>query len=133
MGGPDVHYTGKEPVAERATKAALALAYHREIPNSSPIYHSVKFVANQAIVHFTHTDGGLEARDGELMGFVTAGKDQQFVFADAKIIGDTVVVSSPQVPEPAAVRYGWADLPKVNLFNKTGFPASPFRTDDWPL
>ncbi len=133
MGGPDVHYTGKEPIAERAVKAALALAYQKDIPSSSPIYQSVEFVSNQAIVHFTHTDGGLEERDGKLEGFVIAGKDQKFVFANAKITGNTVVVSSPQVLEPTAVRYGWADLPKVNLFNKTGFPASPFRTDDWPL
>lgn len=133
MGGPDVHYTGKEPVAVRATKAALSLVYGREISSSSPIYQSVEFLANQAIVHFTHIDGGLDAREGELTGFVIAGKDQKFVFAEAKIEGDTVIVSSSDVPEPTAVRYGWADLPKVNLFNKSGFPASPFRTDSWSI
>ena len=71
--------------------------------------------------------------DGELKGFVIAGEDRKFVFAEARIDGDTIIVSSPQVPKPVAVRYGWADLPQVNLFNGEGLPASPFRTDDWPL
>ena len=70
---------------------------------------------------------------GVKQGLVIAGSDRKFVFADAKIEDDAVVVSSPQVPNPVAVRYGWADLPRVNLFNKDGFPASPFRTDEWPL
>ncbi|MDP4274485.1 MAG: 9-O-acetylesterase, partial [Bacteroidota bacterium] len=68
-----------------------------------------------------------------LHGFTIAGNDMKFYFADARIVGNTVVVSSPDVPKPVSVRYGWADFPKVNLFNKKGLPASPFRTDDWPL
>ena len=67
----------------------------------------------------------------KLSGFVIAGKDQKFYFADARIVGNKVEVSSPQVPAPVAVRYGWANFPKVNLFNKEKLPASPFRTDNW--
>jgi len=133
MGGPDVHYTGKEPIGERAMKAALALAYDRKVEYSGPIFKDAEFAGGKAVIHFNHTNGGLEAKDGALTGFVIAGKDGKFAFADARIEGDTVVVSSPQVPDPMAVRYGWADLPKVNLFNKDGLPASTFRTDDWPL
>jgi sialate O-acetylesterase len=76
---------------------------------------------------------GLEAHSGEeLRGFAVAGADRQFHWAKARIDGDGVVVSSPDVPAPVAVRYAWADSPLCNLFNKDGLPASPFRTDDWP-
>jgi sialate O-acetylesterase len=78
--------------------------------------------------------GGLCAQPaGALKGFAIAGADRQFVWAEARIEGDTVVVSSPQVSQPVAVRYGWADNPEVSLYNKAGLPASPFRTDDWPF
>jgi sialate O-acetylesterase len=133
MGGPDVHYHGKEPVATRGVNAALAIAYGRKLQFSGPVYQSVKFENGKAIVRFAETAGGLKAKDGELTGFVIAGADRKFYFADAKIDGDTIVVSSPQVTAPAAVRYGWADLPKVSLFNAADLPASIFRTDDWPL
>ena len=133
MGGPDVHYTGKLPVADRAVKAALSLAYCRDVHCSGPLVRTSEFKNGKAFIRFAHAEGGLDERGGELAGFVIAGSDRKFVFADAKIEDDAVVVSSPQVPNPVAVRYGWADLPRVNLFNKEGFPASPFRTDEWPL
>jgi sialate O-acetylesterase len=77
--------------------------------------------------------GGLQAKDGAaLKGFAIAGADKKFVWADAQIAGDTVVVSSPQVANPVAVRYAWADNPVCNLYNQAGLPACPFRTDDWP-
>jgi len=82
-----------------------------------------------------HTQRHLDliAKGGEpLKGFAVAGEDRKFVWADARIVDDTVVVSSEQVPEPMAVRYAWADNPVCNLFNKAGLPASPFRTDIWP-
>ena len=76
---------------------------------------------------------GLKTSDaGPVKGFAIAGEDSRFVWADARIDGDTVIVSSPTVPKPVAVRYGWADNPTVNLYNAAGLPASPFRTDDWP-
>jgi len=67
----------------------------------------------------------------DLQGFAIAGADQNWVWADAKIDGNTVVVSSPQVPNPVAVRYGWANDPACNLYNKESLPAAPFRSDDW--
>ena len=71
------------------------------------------------------------AKGGTLNGFAIAGRDRKFVWADAHIEGKTVVVSSPQVPYPVAVRYAWGDNPEVSLYNVEGLPASPFRTDDW--
>ncbi|MHC4627626.1 MAG: hypothetical protein ACYTDV_11645, partial [Planctomycetota bacterium] len=76
---------------------------------------------------------GLVAKGDKLLGFAIAGADRNFVWADAKIVGDTVVVSSSQVESPAAVRYAWAPNPKCNLYNAGGLPASPFRTDNWPV
>ncbi len=97
----------------------------------------------KVLIHFTHVGTGLVAKGGEpLRRFAVAGADKKFVWADAKIepstssgqAADTVVASSPQVPSPAAVRYAWADNPAgCNLYNAAGLPASPFRTDDWPL
>jgi sialate O-acetylesterase len=68
-----------------------------------------------------------------LQGFAICGGDRKFVWAKAEIVGDTVVVSSPEVAMPVAVRYGWADCPVVNLWNQNGLPATPFRTDDFPM
>ncbi|MBC7288246.1 MAG: sialate O-acetylesterase, partial [Armatimonadetes bacterium] len=75
---------------------------------------------------------GLVANGDELKGFAVAGPDRKFYWAKAQIEGDTVVVSCDEVPNIAAVRYGWANNPIGNLYNKEGLPASPFRTDDWP-
>jgi sialate O-acetylesterase len=75
----------------------------------------------------------LKAADGgKIKGFAIAGEDKKFVWANVKIEGDHVLVSSPDVPKPVAVRYGWANNPDCNLVNSSGLPASPFRTDDWP-
>ncbi len=84
------------------------------------------------IITFDHTGGRLTAKDGKLAGFAIAGVDRKFISADAEISGDTVIVSSPPVTEPVAVRYGWARNPQSSLYNKAGLPATPFRTDDWP-
>ena len=84
-------------------------------------------------LQFDHTGSGLVTRDGgSFRGFAVAGKDRTFVWADAKIVGDTVVLTSDQVQRHVAVRYGWANNPDCNLYNEEGLPASPFRTDDWP-
>ena len=85
--------------------------------------------ADKAVISFDCVEGGLVAKDGDLTGFTIAGPDKKFYNAQAKIVGKTVIVTSPSVPHPVAVRYGWADYPIVNLFNKEGLPASPFRTD----
>ena len=85
------------------------------------------------VISFEDAGSGLKAKGGALKWFAIAGADQQFVAALAEIEGNTVVVSSPDVSDPVAVRYAWAENPEgCNLYNKAGFPASPFRTDDWP-
>lgn len=129
----NVHYLNKEPVGERAMKAALAIAYHKDVEYTGPLFKSVKLNGNTATVDFTHLGGGLTMKGDTLLGFTMAGADKRFYFANAVIKGNTVVVTCPEVTYPVSVRYGWADYPRVNLFNKEGLPASPFRTDDWPV
>lgn len=127
----DVHPIVKEPVGERLALAARALAYHEPIEYSGPVYQRMKIADNQIILTFTHLGGGLEARGGDLIDFAIAGADEKFHWALAEIKGNAVVVHSPLVEKPVAVRYGWSDFPVVNLWNKAGLPASPFRTDDF--
>ena len=125
----DIHPTRKEPVGQRLALAARALAYGESIEYSGPLYDSMKVENGKVILNFKHTGSGLVAKDGPLKGFTIAGKDKQFVPARAEIQGTTVVVSAEGVTDPQAVRYGWANVPDVNLFNQEGLPASPFRTD----
>jgi sialate O-acetylesterase len=125
----DIHPRGKEPVGARLALAARALAYGRKIEYSGPVYESMKVAGNRVILSFSHVGGGLIAKDAELKGFTIAGADHKHVPAVAKIEGETVVVTSSEVAKPVAVRYGWANVPEVNLFNQAGLPASPFRTD----
>jgi sialate O-acetylesterase len=129
----DIHPGLKEPVGARLALAARAIAYGEKITYSGPVYKDMKVEGSQVTLSFDHVGRGLEARGGELKGFSIAGADRQFVWANAEIRGNTAIVSSPQVPEPVAVRYGWADYPVVNLWNKDGLPATPFRTDDFPM
>lgn len=134
VGDPkDIHPRRKQPVGERLALAARAIAYGERIAYSGPIYRTMKIQGDRIVLNFSHVGKGLEARDGELKGFAICGEDRKFVWGRAEIVGDTVVVSSPQVSQPVAVRYGWADCPEVNLWHKDGLPASPFRTDDFPL
>jgi sialate O-acetylesterase len=125
----DSHPRNKEPVGDRLGLAARALVYGEKIEYSGPVYASMSVEGDRAVLSFTHLGGGLMAKGEALKGFTIAGADKTFVPAKAEIIGDTVVVSSPQVKEPVAVRYGWTNVPDVNLFNQGGLPASPFRTD----
>jgi sialate O-acetylesterase len=131
----DIHPSRKEPVGERLALNARALAYGEKIEYSGPIYKKATFDTGAATITFDHLGGGLVAKDGDLTGFTIAGKDCEFHPAKAIIKGDTVIVSSELVPNPTAVRYGWVNFakPTLNLFNKAGLPASPFRTDDLPL
>jgi sialate O-acetylesterase len=129
----DIHPTKKEPVGARLALQARKIAYGEKIIADGPEFDGVKFKDGKAILKFDYVDGGLEAKGGPLTGFAIAGEDRKFVWADAKIDGDTIVVSSPKVEKPVAVRYGWSDFPVVNLFNKQGLPATPFRTDEWPM
>jgi sialate O-acetylesterase len=129
----NIHPTKKEPVGERLALAARHIAYGEDIVYSGPIFKKMKVKGDKAILSFDHVGSGLEARDGALKGFAICGADKKFVWANAEIDGDKVIVSSPEVQKPVAVRYGWADYPVVNLWNKDGLPASPFRTDDFPM
>ncbi len=128
----DIHPKAKAPVGDRLALAARALAYGEAIEYSGPVYESMKVEGNKAILRFTHLGGGLVAKDGPLTGFTIAGADHKFHPAKAEIQDTTVVVTCDQVDRPVAVRFGWANYPVVNLWNKAGLPASPFRTDDWP-
>ncbi|QTN32062.1 sialate O-acetylesterase [Akkermansiaceae bacterium] len=125
----DIHPKQKEPVGQRLAIAARALAYGEAIEYSGPLYDSMKVEIGKIILSFQHVGGGLMAKDGPLKGFTIAGKDKEFVPARAEIEGSTIVVSADGVADPQAVRYGWANVPDVNLFNREGLPASPFRTD----
>ena len=115
----------EEPVGARLALAARAIAHGEKIEFSGPIYRKLKIKGNQAILHFDHARKGLEARGGALKGFAICGADRKFVWAKAEIVGDTVVVSSPEVAKPVAVRYGWADFPEVNLGTKKVCPRRP--------
>jgi sialate O-acetylesterase len=128
----DIHPKNKQDVGKRLAAWALGTTYGQKVAISGPLYDSMKVEGSKIRLRFTHADGGLVAKGGKLAGFAIAGEDRKFVWADATIDGDTVVVSSPQVPSPVAVRYAWADNPECNLYNGAGLPASPFRTDDWP-
>ena len=129
----NIHPKNKQDVGKRLALWALARSYGKKLEYCGPIYKSMRVEGSKIILHFDHVGSGLVAGGGgPLKGFAIAGADRKFVWADAKIDGDTVVVSSDKVSEPAAVRYAWADNPVCNLYNKEGLPASPFRTDDRP-
>ncbi len=128
----DIHPKPKGPVGERLALCARAIAYGEEITYSGPLYRSMEVRGNRIVLSFDHVDGGLEARGGELKGFTICGEDRKFVNAYAEIKGDTIEVYNPDVPQPVAVRFGWANYPVVNLYNRAGLPASPFRTDEFP-
>ena len=128
----DIHPRNKQDVGRRLALAAQAIAYGKDLVYSGPIFESMQVQDNKARLRFRHARGGLVALDGKLRGFEIAGEDRQFVPAQAKTDGETVVVTNEKVEHPVAVRYAWADYPECNLYNKAGLPASPFRTDDWP-
>lgn len=128
----DIHPRQKEPVGRRLALAALANTYEKRVEYTGPTYDTLTVMGNEAIVHFKHA-AGLTAKGGAPTGFTIAGPDHHWYNATARVEGDRVVVSSPQVPHPAAVRYGWWNYPVVNLWNSAGLPASPFRTDNWTL
>jgi sialate O-acetylesterase len=154
----DIHPTPKRPIGERLALIARAKTYGEKVEYSGPEYKSLKVDGNKAVLSFDHAGSGLVTREliptlerknkngdvaaawrvkdnsegAPLIGFTVCGKDQKFYNAKAAIDGKTVVITCEAVSEPTAVRYGWADHPLCNLFNRDGLPASPFRTDDLP-
>ena len=129
----DIHPTQKVPVGQRLALAARGIAYGEHITYCGPVYRSMTVQGRKAVLSFADIGRGLEARGGDLRGFAVCGPDRRFVWANAVIRGNHVIVSHPDVLRPVAVRYGWSDYPVVNLWNKNGLPASPFRTDDFPM
>ena len=111
---------------------ALANYYGKHVVYSGPTLSSVDRLPGEIRLHFAHTDGGLVVKGEKLEEFAIAGEDQKWYWADARIEGDTVVVSSASVPNPKEVRYAWQSNPAATLFNGAGLPAGPFRTDNWP-
>ena len=134
-GPKNIHPKRKQDVAHRMALAARALAYGEKIVSSGPQYRGMKQEGDKIRLSFDSLGGGLEAKGGKLVGFKIAGEDHNFVVADAVIEGETILVSAPGVPSPVAVRYAFAGFvnPLCTLYNKDGLPASPFRTDDWPV
>lgn len=152
----DIHPQTKHIAGERLARVALAKTYVKSIVYSGPIYDSMKVEGDTIRISFKYVDGGLvfgevpdtypelrvrgttaplirNSPNSELEGFAICGSDQKWVWADARIDGDTVLVWSDKVNEPVAVRYGWARNPTCNLYNQAGLPASPFRTDDFKV
>ncbi|MBN1155817.1 9-O-acetylesterase [candidate division KSB1 bacterium] len=129
----DIHPRNKQDVGKRLALNARHHDYDEDIEYSGPIYKSHVVENDEVRLFFDHRGSGLVAKgEAKLKGFAIAGADRTFHWADARIEGESVVVSSPEVAQPVAVRYAWADNPICNLFNEEGLPASPFRTDDWP-
>lgn len=130
----DIHPRNKQEVGKRLALQALAITYGRTgfVP-AGPTFAEMTISEGKATLRFDHVGGGLIAKGGgELKGFAIAGADKNFVWARAEIVDNKVVVSAPEVPEPVAVRYNWANNPIGNLFNAEGLPAAPFRTDVEP-
>jgi sialate O-acetylesterase len=130
----NIHPRNKELVGKRLSLWPLSHVYgYKNIPYSGPIYRSMKIDGSSIRLYFDYVANGLVAKNGNLTEFTIAGDDQIFHLADAKIVGNTIVVKSASVPKPIAVRFAWRNVPLPNLYNSAELPASPFRTDDWPL
>lgn len=128
------HPSNKYGYGTRSARVALGYVYGKPVEILGPLYKSHQIEGDKVRVSFTHTGKGLVAKHADkLQGFAVAGEDRKFFWADAEIEGDKVIVSSPDVPHPVAVRYAWSKYIKwANLFNQDGLPALTFRTDDWP-
>ena len=140
----DIHPKNKRDVGERLARWALTNQYSKNIEVSGPLYRSLRIEGNQAIAEFEHVGSGLmvgqklhgsrvePSENDSLKRFAIAGQDRKWFWADAKIVGSSVVCSHPEVPQPVALRYAFSMNPQgANLYNQDGLPASPFRTDDW--
>jgi len=128
----NIHPTNKQEVGKRLAMWALADVYKQKgVASSGPLPSGDKVKGSEVVISFKHTDGGLKAEGGELKGFAIAGEDKVWKWAQARIEGDKVIVSHPDIKKPVAVRYAWAANPVFSLYNGAGIPATPFRTDDW--
>ncbi len=133
LGAPDdIHPKNKREIGKRLALWALGSTYQVPVLYASPFFKSMQILDSRALITFSN--GSLTTNDDKPpRGFAVAGADHKFFKADAVVSGSVVTVSAPEVLRPVAVRYAWADNPDVNLVNRIGLPAAPFRTDDWPL
>jgi sialate O-acetylesterase len=130
----NIHPKNKQELGKRLALWALANVYEkRDVVWSGPTYKSMTIEGSKIRIRFDHVGDGLQVNGNKLTGFAIAGADKMYRFAEARLDGNDVVVWSPKVDEPVAVRYAWAENPVCNLFNKANLPAAPFRTDDWPI
>ena len=127
----DIHPKNKQEVGRRLALIAEATVYYRDQEFSGPLFSGAQTEDNKIRLSFRNAQGMKASDGGKLKGFAIAGEDKKFVWGDAVVEGDHVIVSSPEVKEPYAVRYAWGDNPECNLVNEIGLPASPFRTDEW--
>ena len=123
----DIHPRNKQGVGRRLAILALEETYGKTLVSRGPTLKGVTFDGDKAVVSFDHIGGGLMAQESLAQSFSLAGEDGKFAWADASIVGDTVVLSSKDVPTPTRVRYAFADNPRATLFNKEGLPAEPFE------
>jgi sialate O-acetylesterase len=147
--GHNIHPYDKIDVGQRLAAQALRIAYGKDIVSSGPRFGGMKVEGNKIRVTWKDIGSGLKLAVSPFvsndpvndnvalptdkpLSFDIAGADKKWVVAQAQIDGNDVLVWSDQVPNPVAVRYGWAQNPQINLYNKEGFPAVPFRTEDWP-
>jgi len=133
IGNPNnIHPANKQDVGKRLALWALAKTYGKKVYCSGPLYKSMKLVGNKIMINFDYADGGLILKEinGE-NNFLIAGEDKMFRKAKVEVKGNTLVVYSPEVSKPVAVRYAWSNTDGATLFNKVGLPASSFRTDNW--
>ena len=131
-----LHPKDKKPIGLRLAYLAFKKTYYKDFVEYGPVYKSHAIKGNQIVLKFDSIGSGLMfSKDEPIDTFAIAGEDRTFVWASAKIVGDTIVVSNSTLLEPVAVRYAWADNPSRRnlIYNKEGIPASPFRTDNWPL
>ena len=132
-GDPDnIHPIDKKEVGDRLGFCALAGQYGQKIPYAGPTFSKVEHLPGALKLDFDHTDGGLVVKGDKLGEFAIAGEDRKWYWAEARIEGDAIIVSSKSVPNPVAARYAWQSNPLASLYNGAGLPAVPFRTDNWP-
>lgn len=131
LGDPvDIHPKDKKEVGERLAFCALANHYGKKVVFAGPTFERAESLPGALKLHFKNTDGGLMVKGDKLGEFAVAGDDKKWFWAEAKITGDAVIVSSPQVANPKVASYAWQGYPRATLYNGAGLPAIPFRTDD---
>jgi sialate O-acetylesterase len=131
-GDPDnIHPADKKIVGDRLAFCALATHYRKQIPYQGPTFKSLEHLRGALKLRFENTESGLVAKNGKPEEFSIAGQDHVWHWADARLEGDSIIVSSPEVPDPEAARYAWQSFPAATIYNGAGLPAVPFRTDHW--